>query len=319
MITGNTVVDNADSDDVNNADDVDIIYDIVDEPKESDTQDNVDIDKTEELIIHEPYKKYFPDTYDDVKSICGIYNFKVGEEKKIGDYKVMLNSIATSAVKVTVNGMKNTISKSDRKKFEDLSVEVLEDKFYYFEANDPSNSVGLKIGCGSSENEYDKYVGLVGEDVCDSIKNICENSVYDGCMTGYEKFKIYDEDSKSCDSEEFFQGDELTVNGVKIKLVELHKNFVTLKIDGKDIVLLEGAKDFVGKNNEKSIEISGVINYFAVDDEYNSVELEVGCSNDESFESYMYRSGKSICKSLKNSCEKNLYSKCVDDFNLDDD
>lgn len=98
------------------------------------------------------------------------------------------------------------------------------------------------------------------------------------------------------------QGNTLTLNGHKIKVVKIGSNAVNMDIDGTQFLLAEGKFTWI---NGMGFEIqNNMLLYFEQDDPNNSIQVRVGCKNGEDpNDKYVRDKGVAICTSLYNSCK----------------
>lgn len=119
--------------------------------------------------------------------------------------------------------------------------------------------------------------------------------------------KIVYSESKLCENYVFSQGEELLIEGVKVKIVKIGPTSVRISINNEDAIISEGS--FVFKQNIRVELLTKKLLYYAENDEDNAVELRIGCNKDEDpTDKHILETigtmGVNICEDLIASCQK---------------
>lgn len=115
-----------------------------------------------------------------------------------------------------------------------------------------------------------------------------------------------------CEDYVLEQGESIDVEGYEITVERIASTNIKLTVNDEETIISQG--EYVRKSGI-GIEIrTDKILYFEKDDEYNSVELRIGCNKGEDpFDKYVNSKGSRACRELRNT----LVEQCNDLFNTD--
>lgn len=136
-----------------------------------------DTDKSElEKVIDKTLEK--TDTSDlQTNKLCEEYTLTEGQTIKLADHELKVDRIAEKSVKLTVDDSTIFMSVGSEKIVNNFRITLNAGNIFYFSPNDESNTVILKLGCKTSnENTNEKYVRERGEDICKQVYNECKTS-----------------------------------------------------------------------------------------------------------------------------------------------
>lgn len=111
------------------------------------------------------------------EGLCEDYFFEQGDALKIMNHTVKVSRIASSSLRMNVDGERSVLGKGDAERLGDgIRVSLAENDVVYFGADDPNNAVNLRVGCEYDEDPVDKFVEKKGRDVCKALYEQCQDS-----------------------------------------------------------------------------------------------------------------------------------------------
>jgi len=237
--------------------------------------------------------------------LCEDYLMQQGDKIILDGYIVELQKIATSSVKLSVNGRQLILSEGEYEKEDGLGLEIQEGKLVYFEDGSEENQIQIRIGCAKGMTPKDKIVedtlkesGIL---ICTQVKDVCYESFEKPSKYEFENITKYD----FCDDYNLKQSESKKLGDFEISVEKISKDNSLININGNGVIL---AQDEYKRVNDLGIKLTN-LGFFGEDDSDNQVTLEIGCAgneqlNSEYIDDHIWSKANSACKDLIELCEE---------------
>ncbi|MFP4118766.1 MAG: hypothetical protein ACLFTH_01810 [Candidatus Woesearchaeota archaeon] len=111
------------------------------------------------------------------RGLCEDYFFEEGDELEIAGHTMFVERIASSSIRLVVDGEKHVFGEGDAERLGDgIRVELQKNNIAHFGTGDPNNAVSLRIGCNNDEDPVSKLMKKEGRKVCQALYEQCEAS-----------------------------------------------------------------------------------------------------------------------------------------------